>query len=361
MWKPHPRQAHRAKLNLVVVLRGAQGLGGRIGNIVRGRRPHGLLKPVRSAPVIRLSRGQSEDMQGSHNYRSLSLSLVALGVALAVIAILGPLVLDVIRYRVSGRMLSQLRGADTVSLFVVAPLSLIIGLLAHRGHRAAPALALGPAAYTLYMVAEAIVGPDYVRTAGNDERFFPLLLATFVLAGAVALRAWSLIDPPGQARSCRGRERAVGGLLVGLGVFLVLGRYVPALADAMRARPSSADYLAGPTIFWTIALEDLGIVIPGLLVVGLGMWRGSQWAARASFVVVGWAALVPLAVAAMGVTMYLDRQPSASAASLGLLGGMAVVFMLPAAICYPPLFRAVSSPASSRAGSDEARQWKGAA
>jgi hypothetical protein len=108
------------------------------------------------------------------------------------------------------------------------------------------------------------------------------------------------------------RGRAAGALLVALGGFLVLGRYLPGLADAIRAKPADAGYLAGPGIFWTIALEDLGIVIPAMIAVGIGMWRGSRWAARASFALAGWAALVPVAVASMSAAMYLGHQPSAS-------------------------------------------------
>src|SRR5690242_10577732 len=158
-------------------------------------------------------------------YRCLGWGLVALAGGLAVTSVLGPLVTGVIHYRVSGMMLSQLEGADAVSLALVAPLSAAVALLAFRGHRAAPALA--PAAYSLYMFAEMIVGPDYLRLPGNNERFFPLLLGVFILAGAVLAGAWHLIDtsrlPPMTTR----RGRAAGALLVALGGFLVLGRYLP--------------------------------------------------------------------------------------------------------------------------------------
>jgi len=55
--------------------------------------------------------------------------------------------------------------------------------------------------------------------------------------------------------------------------------------------------------------------------------------------VVGWAALVPVAVAAMAASMYLDGQPSASLAGVGLLSAFAFVFAIPAAVCYLPLLR----------------------
>jgi hypothetical protein len=269
----------------------------------------------------------------------MSWGLIALGLALAVTSLLGPLALGVIRYRVSGVMTSQLKGADAVSLVLVAPLCGVIGLLARRGHPAAPALALAPATYSLYIVAETIVGPDYLRAPGNNERYFLLFLGIFLLAGAVAVTAWNLLDPSRLPSVSGRRSRAVGALLVSLGVLLVVGRYLPGLADAMRVAPANADYLAGPTIFWIVTLEDLGIVIPAMLAVGVGLWRHAHWADRLSFAVLGWAALVPVTVAVMSASMYLDDQPSASLAAVGLLSALAVVFAIPAAVCYPPLLR----------------------
>ena len=107
----------------------------------------------------------------------------------------------------------------------------------------------------------------------------------------------------------------------------------------MISKPSNPDYLASPTIYWTIALGDLGVAIPAMIAVGLGMWGGRSWPTRASFAVAGWMALVPVAVAAMGLTIYLDKQPSASLAAIGLLSAMAIVFLVPALLIYLPLVR----------------------
>jgi hypothetical protein len=108
--------------------------------------------------------------------------MFGLTVGLAATALLGPLGVGAIRYRVSGLMLSQLKGVDLVSLLLIAPLCVVIGLLAMHGSRAAPVLALGPAVYVLYLFVETIIGPDYLGVAGNNERFFPLFVAMCVMA-----------------------------------------------------------------------------------------------------------------------------------------------------------------------------------
>jgi hypothetical protein len=288
-------------------------------------------------------------MDGARSSRWLSSGLFLLGSLLAATSSLGPLGFDAIHYRVSSLMRSQLEGVDATSLLVAAPLCVVLGVLAARRHRAVPALALAPALYTLYMVTETITGPDYAGTHGNNERYFPLFICMFVLAAAVTVGAWQLIDPGQRSVNASPRIRVAGGLLVLLGVLLVIGRYLPTLGRVAQGEPASADYLAGPSVFWTVALEDLGIVIPAMITAGLGMWRSAPWVGRLRYAVVGWAALVPLSVAVMAIAMYLDDQPTASLSSIALLSGMAAVFLIPAAICYPPLFTKVPEPTHSAA------------
>ncbi|HZP74129.1 MAG TPA: hypothetical protein VFA97_12210 [Gaiellaceae bacterium] len=102
--------------------------------------------------------------------------------------------LDVIHYRVSETVRDQTVGLDLASLALVAPLTLGVAVLALRRHPAAPALALGPAAYAAYMLAQYVLGPEYLRIPGNNERFFLLFLALFVVAGFVGVCAWNMLD-----------------------------------------------------------------------------------------------------------------------------------------------------------------------
>lgn len=273
--------------------------------------------------------------------RRLGVGLIALGAGLAATSVLGPLVMGTIRYRVTDLMVSQLKGADAVSLLVVAPGCVALGVAALRGHRLAAPLALGPAAYTLYMVTEVVVGPDYLGTPGNVERFFPLLLGLFLVAGAVGAGAWTMTTPSAVPPLSPGRARLVGGVLSAVAVLLVVGRYVPALSDAMSASPASQAYRAGPTIFWTIALEDLGIVIPAMLAAGVGTWRRSRWAVRTRSAVVGWSALVPLAVVAMAISMYADGDAGASLSDIVVLAVIATTLLVLAALCYASAPRGV--------------------
>ena len=60
------------------------------------------------------------------------------------------------------------------------------------------------------MFAETIVGPDYLRVAGNNERYFPLMLGVFILGEAVLIGSWNLLDPSQLPSASSRGERVVG-------------------------------------------------------------------------------------------------------------------------------------------------------
>src|SRR5690348_9901530 len=82
---------------------------------------------------------------------ALAAGTLSLAAVLVVNTVLGPLGTETIRYPMTGTLLHQTIGLEVVTIGLVAPLSLVAGLLAMRGHRVAPFLAFGPAAYTAYM------------------------------------------------------------------------------------------------------------------------------------------------------------------------------------------------------------------
>src|SRR5919106_5342955 len=104
--------------------------------------------------------------------RRLGFGLIALGIGLAANSLVGPLAGDLVEFHVSETLLNQMIGLDAVSLLVVAPLSVIAGLLSLRGHVAGPALAIGIGAYTAYMLVQYILGPDYLHLPGDSQVLF---------------------------------------------------------------------------------------------------------------------------------------------------------------------------------------------
>ena len=285
--------------------------------------------------------------------RLLGAALVLLGGLVLVYAVLGPLLLDVIHFRTSVSGLNQIRGGDLAALVVVVPVCFAVGWLARRGHPAAPVLALAPATFAMYTYSQLILGNEYLQLPGNVERFFPLLLAMFLLAAAVALRCWGLARPDGLPLSSRRLDRGSGVLLVLIATFIALGLHLPTLVDALRDQPSGVAYLETPTLFWVVKFYDLGIVAPAALVVGVGSLRRSLWARRPAYAILGGYVLLGWSVAGMAWSMLVGGDPDASLALVIGSSGLAGAGTVFAYFLYRPLFRATTTAlASAEPGPD---------
>jgi hypothetical protein len=267
----------------------------------------------------------------------LAAVLALLALAMAVSAALGPLVLGLLRYRTSPTTLSQLEGSDAAVLFVVVPAAIVTALLAARRHPAAPPLAAGIGVFAMYTYAQVIVGQEYLRLPGNVDRFFPLLLAVFVLAEAALVLGWR--DLPGDLPLPAPRVRRPAALALFLvATFLVLGLHLRTMLLAWQDPGRMTEYASSPTPFWLVKLMDLGVVVPAALVIGVGLWRGASWAARPAFVLLTGYTGLAVSVTAMAVLMEALDDPDAS---LGLAAGFAVfalAFLVLLVRLYRPLF-----------------------
>ncbi len=234
----------------------------------------------------------------------------ALGVAIAANSLLGPLALDTIDYPVSESMRNQTIGLDLANLVVVAPLAVLVGVLALRGHRLAPLLALGPTTYAAYMFAQYVAGPDHLMY----PRVLVLQLAIFAGGWALAGTAWAALRAEGSADV---RSRRHGYVLMALAGFVLL-RYLPGLAGSLGEQALPAEIAADPAMYWLIVLMDLGIFVPLAGGAGWAVLRGSVAAWHVLRGAVAWFALTTIAVACMSATMLVNDDPNAAAAQLGL-------------------------------------------
>jgi hypothetical protein len=273
------------------------------------------------------------------------LGLLLFGVGAAAVALLGPLVLDVIRYHVSEQAVNQVLGGDVAGLALVAPVSIVAGILAWRGHIGGAVLALGPAIYGLYMYSQLALGGDFVRYEGNSEMFFPLYLGLFILAGAIAIGAWSMIDGDRLPETSRRIDRLIAGFALVVAVFLVLGLHLPGLADVFGGEPGT-EYLADPVVFWLVKFMDLGLVVPALVAIGVGVLRNSTWAVKAKYGAVGWMALLGSSVAGMAVVMQATDDPAGSWANTIAFSAFAAIGLVVAVVLYLPLFTSGKAPSS---------------
>ncbi|MEU8655375.1 nitroreductase/quinone reductase family protein [Actinoplanes philippinensis] len=271
--------------------------------------------------------------------RLLGAGLILLGTAVATVAMLGPLVSGVLRYRTSPTSLNQIIGGDAAALAVVAPATVAVGVLALRGHRAAPVLALAPSIFVVYTYTQLILGNEFLRWPGNIERFFPLLLAVFLLAATLAIRAWQSTPQAELPATSADADRTAGIVLLAIAAFVVAGLHLPTFVDAMRDQPTSVQYLSSPTAFWLVKFMDLGIVVPAAIAVGIGALRHRQWARKPMYTLVGAYTLIGASVTGMAIVMTARNDPDASA---GVITGSALMTALLTVITgylYRPLFR----------------------
>lgn len=279
-----------------------------------------------------------QDRSTEPGRRWTGVAAILLGFGAAGIAVLGPLWIEAIDYHVSGGALGQIAGGDAAALLLVAPTAIVAGILMWRSHPAGPVLASGPAVYALYTYVQLAVGADFDRYRGDSERFFPVFVGLFILAGAIAVRTWADMDAIRLPATNRRTDRFLGILLMTVAAFLVFGLHLPGLVDALAPQPTSPEYLADPNVFWLVKFMDLGIVVPALMAVGVGILRGAAWAHKAKYAAVGWFALLGSSVAGMAVVMQLTDDPAGSTANTLAFGAFAAFGLAVAVVVYRPLF-----------------------
>ncbi len=281
---------------------------------------------------------------GRHREVTLGVALLLLGTGAAAVALLGPLVLGLLRYHASAGAVNQIVGGDVAGLVLVAPVALAAGLLVLSGRRLAAVLGLGPAAYGLYMYSQLALGGDTFRYPGNSERYFLLFVALFVIAGIVLLRTWTTVDAARLPTWPRWLERTVGVYALAGAAFLALGLHLPGLLDAWRSQPTNSEMLSDPVVFWLVKFMDLAIVVPVLLAVGVGQLRRRPGSAKAAYALVGWMALLGSSVAGMAIVMQARDAAGASWGITIAFGAFAAVGLAIAVWVYLRLWQSPPVP-----------------
>ena len=245
--------------------------------------------------------------------RLAGLGLIGLGLGAAAGSLLGPLAFNVIKWRIAANTENQILGQDVVTLVLVAPVSIAAGALWLRGHRLAPVMALGPTTYSLYTFLSYILGPDYHRYAGNNEKTFPLFLGLTLLSWTISAKAWSSIEPstlPPVSR--RVRIGLATSMLVVAGLLALA--WVQQIGLVMTGDQSRTEYQDNPGLFWVIKTFDLAFVAPIALATGIGLLRERPLALRATYGVAGFLTLMGAAVSSMGIVMLVQDDPAATVA-----------------------------------------------
>jgi hypothetical protein len=260
--------------------------------------------------------------------RWLAGGMLALGAGLAANTLLGPLFAGAVTYPFTETVYNETLGLEAISLVLIAPLAIVAGMLTLRGHRAGPVLALGPTGYAAYMLVQYVVGPQYP----TYQPSIALHLGLFVLSGALLLHAWSRVANWMLPTASRGWAIAVF-LLAGF----VMSRWLPAFTGMVSGAPVP---VADPdlTMYWSIFLLDMGVIVPAGIATAVGLAIGTGWAGKALYALVGWFALVPPSVAAMSIVKVARGDPNASTGDTLVFVLVTLLFWALSASLYGRLF-----------------------
>lgn len=263
--------------------------------------------------------------------------LAALAAGLAANSLLGPLVAGVITYPLSETVMNMTLGLEAVSLLVVAPVSALAAALVFRGSQTGLIAAIPPAAYTAYMLVQYIIGPEYVEY----PPVILLHLCMFILSSIILVYSWTHLQsediPPVSPR----RKRIYSAGLLLLVLFVSFG-YLFAVPRILTGGSIPAEYIDDPSVYWSVFLLDLGIVVPITVAVSVGILRGAAWARKAIYGLVGWYALVTTAVLALFVSLLVHDDPNIT---VGIVIGVFIATLLIIAFTawlYRPLLRQTS-------------------
>ena len=266
--------------------------------------------------------------------RWLAGGLATLAAGLAANSLLGPLVAGVITYPLSETVMNMTLGLEAVSLLVVAPVSALAAVFVFRGRQTGLIVAIPPAAYTAYMFVQYIIGPEYVE-------YPPVILfhlGMFILSSSVLVYSWTHLQiediPPIPPQ----RKRIYSAVLLLLVLFVSFS-YLFAVPRILTGGTIPEEYVDDPSVYWSVFLLDLGIVVPITVAVSVGLLRGAGWARKATYGLVGWYALVTTAVLALFVSLLAHSDPNTT---VGIVIGVFIATLLIIAFTvwlYRSLFR----------------------
>ncbi len=249
------------------------------------------------------------------------------GVALAAVALLGPLVLGTIEYRTSASGVWQIEGGDLVNLVLITPI-LILGGVLHLMRRPGARYLLILSPVTLMYTGLSLgMGQEWGNPAydGNVEQYAWLFLV-LIIGGLILLIASLSMFTERDAPVFRRRSLRIFVAVMCLFLIMFAVMWLSELTEVMSTGDTSTgSYEATPTLWWIVRYLDLGITIP-LGFVGLFLLLTKP---ERSYPLVllffGFFVTLGTAVLSMGVIMTMNDDPEAQPGALLVFGILAAI------------------------------------
>ena len=189
-------------------------------------------------------------------------ALVCAGV-LTILAILGPLGLDIIKHRASQSAIYQIQGQDIVNLVLLAPLCLIGGILHLKRNENAKYFLIMVGIYTfLYTGLAYGIGQEWSLYEGNIEHYFWLFYILIIGGLILLISSFSMFhETDAPEFNPKNLRIYIGLMIIFLAMFSMM--WIKEILEVVTTGDTSTgSYLDSPNVFWVIRYFDLGITIP---------------------------------------------------------------------------------------------------
>ncbi len=201
-------------------------------------------------------------------------------------------------------------GQDAVNLVLMSPILLAGGILLLLRRPLAKLLLIATPLFLIYYALSYTIGWEWSSPAysGNSERWFFLYLFVLVAAVIVLLYALAVFPKDVESRFRRSGLAAYSAVFV-LFLLVFAGMWLKEVREVV-ATGTSRGYDIAPAAFWLVRVFDLGFSIPlGLISVYL-LWARPIQAYAVVCLFYGFFFTQIAAVLAMGVTMFLTKDPT---------------------------------------------------
>lgn len=261
--------------------------------------------------------------------RSLtSLLAIISGIILIVLSLKGPLGSGEISYHTHPLIVNQLIGQDIINLFPVSLLLIIGGVLLYYKKTLGKYLLISTPLFLIYYALSYTMGWEWMEKSysGNSEQYFFYYL--FVLISALVILLYSLSVFP-KKRKGNFKRSTLAVYSVGMGLFLAVfaAMWIKQILE-VQATGTTKGYDIAPMAFWLVRTIDLGFCVPlGFISIYL-LWTRVSKAFAIQFLFYGFFVTQILAVNAMGITMYLNQDPTIKPGELGFFIFLALLLIV---------------------------------
>jgi hypothetical protein len=186
-------------------------------------------------------------------------------VLLILLTLLGPLGLEILKYKTSSSAISQTQGQDLVNLILLAPLCLIGGILHLRKRSEAKYFLVLVGIYVcLYTGLAYGIGQEWNHPAysGNTEQYFWLFLS-LIIGGLILFIGSISMFSEKDAPDFNTRNLRIYVILMTIFLLFFVSMWLQEILEVVSTGDTSTgSYLESPNVFWVIRYFDLGITIP---------------------------------------------------------------------------------------------------